>query len=208
MQGACNSQNPVQDCTIFKIWRILYCNKRLHRNFTESYNTLKPNHVLFIEQLCLRRGLRKTPGKYVRAEIPWAESKSKLAAQSPIISLPNKLNTCFIHSSLHKQARDNSKVTLVTQFSIFNSIARFRKISVTLPKQLLYFTHDVTCDHVICRPSRTLIHGNLRKNFRKYMKIYREMVFKDCKYSVEAVQDCKELQTPCIYVTIRIYIHV
>ena len=69
-------------------------------------------------------------GKYVRAGIPWVESKSKLAAQSPIISLPNRLNTRFIHSSLHKQARDNSKVTLVTQFSIFNSIARFGKISV------------------------------------------------------------------------------
>ena len=78
----------------------------------------------------LRRGLRKTPGKDVRAGIPWVESKSKLAAQSPIISLPNRLNTHFIHSSLHKQARDNSKLTLVTQFSIFNTIARFRKISV------------------------------------------------------------------------------
>ena len=74
------------------------------------------------------------PGKDVRAEIPWVESKSKLTAQSPIISLPNRLNTHSIHSSLHKQAHDNSKVTLVTQFSIFNAIARFRKISVTSRK--------------------------------------------------------------------------
>ena len=63
-------------------------------------------------------------GKDVRTGIPWIKSKSKLAAQSPIISLPNRLNTCFIHSSLHKQSCDNSKVTLVTQF--FNAIARFR----------------------------------------------------------------------------------
>ena len=104
---------------------------RVYRNFTESCNTLKLNHVLVIVQLFLRRGLRKAPGKYVRAGIPWVESKSKLATQSPIISLLNKLNTRFILSSLHKQARDNSKVTLVTQFSIFNSIARFWKISVT-----------------------------------------------------------------------------
>ena len=86
--------------------------------------------MLVIAQLCLRQGLRKTLGKDVRAGIPWVESKSKLAAQSPIISLLNRLNTCFIHSSLHKQACDNSKVTLVTQFLIFNAIARFRKISV------------------------------------------------------------------------------
>ena len=115
-----------------------------YRNFTESCNTLKPNHVLVIVQLCLRRGLRKTRGKYVRAGIPWAESKSKLAAQSPIISLPNKLNTRFIHSSLHKQACDNSKVTLVTQFSIFNSIARFQKISVSfslIATAKLYLSH-------------------------------------------------------------------
>ena len=110
-----------------------------YRNFTESCNTLKPNHVLIIAQLCLRRCLRKTRGKYVRAE-----SKSKLAAQSPIISLPNKLNTHFIHSSLHKQARDNSKVTLVIQFSIFNSVARFQKISVSfslIATAKLYLSH-------------------------------------------------------------------
>ena len=86
--------------------------------------------MLVIAKLCLRRGQRKTPGKDARAGIPWVESKRKLTAQSPIVSLPNRLNTCFIHSSLHKQARDNSKVTLVTQFSIFSAIARFRKISV------------------------------------------------------------------------------
>ena len=60
------------------------------------------------------RSIGKMRGKDVRAGIPWVESKSKLSAQSPIISA----------------ARDNSKVTLVTQFSIFNAIARFRKISV------------------------------------------------------------------------------
>ena len=73
-----------------------------YRNFTESCNTLKPNHVSVITQLCLRRGLKKTPGKYIGAGIPWVESKSKLAAPSPVISLPNKLNIRFIHSSLHK----------------------------------------------------------------------------------------------------------
>ena len=36
---------------------------------------------------------------------------------------------------------------------------------VTVPKQLLYVTRDVKCDHAICKPSRTLILGNLRKNF-------------------------------------------
>ena len=116
----------------------------VYRNFTESCNTLKPNHVLVIAQLCRRRGLRKTQGKYVRAGIPWIESKSKLAAQSPIISLPNKLNTRFIHSSLHKQARDNSKVTLVTQFSIFNSIVRSRKISV------FKYTYIYVCNIYAC----------------------------------------------------------
>ena len=45
---------------------------------------------------------------------------------------------------------------------------------VTFPKQLFYVARDVMCDHVIYRPARTLIHGNL-------WKIYREMVFKDCK---------------------------
>ena len=107
---------------------------RILTGIQEFYGILQyiktQSHVMVIAQLCPRRGLRKTRGKYVRAGIPWVESKSKLAAQSPIISLPNKLNTRFIYSSLHKQARDNSKVTLVTQFSIFNSIARFRKISL------------------------------------------------------------------------------
>ena len=81
------------------------------------------------------------PGKDVRAGTPWVESKSKLAAQSPIISLPNRLNTRFIHSSLDKQARDNSKVTLVTQFSIFSAIARFRKISVTCMAHACIISH-------------------------------------------------------------------
>ena len=38
---------------------------------------------------------------------------------------------------MHKQAHDNSKITLVTQFSIFTAIARFRKISV-LSDVMLY----------------------------------------------------------------------
>ena len=63
---------------------------------------------------------------------PINQIKSNQIKSNQIKSLPNKLNTRFIYSSLHKQARDNSKVTLVTQFSIFNSIARFRKISVVL----------------------------------------------------------------------------
>ena len=37
------------------------------------------------------------------------------------------------------------------------------------------------CDHVIHRPFRMLIHENLWRNYQIYMKIYREMVFKDCK---------------------------
>ena len=54
---------------------------------------------------------------------------------------------------------------------------------VTSPKQLLYVTRYVTCDHVIRRSFRTLIpvHENVRRNFRNYTKVYREMVFKDCK---------------------------
>ena len=52
---------------------------------------------------------------------------------------------------------------------------------------MLYGTRDVTCDHVICRSFRTLIHEDLGRNFRKYTKIYRETVFKDCK----AERDCK-----------------
>ena len=69
----------------------------------------------------------------------------------------------------------------------------------------MYAKHDVTWDHVICRSFRTLIHENLRRNFQKYMKIYREIVFKDCKTErlqvfsqdfKQAVQDCKELQVP------------
>ena len=54
------------------------------------------------------------------------------------------------------------------------------KIAI-LPKQLLYVTHDVMCDHVIYRPARTLIHGNL-------WKIYREMVF---KVQLNVVQHCR-----------------
>ena len=52
---------------------------------------------------------------------------------------------------------------------------------VTLPKQPLYVICDFMCDYVICRPSRTLINGNLWKNFQNYTKLYREIVFKDCK---------------------------
>ena len=57
---------------------------------------------------------------------------------------------------------------------------------VTSPKHLLYATRGVTCDHVICRSFRTLIHKNLQRDFRKF---YREMVFKDCR----AERDCKFL---------------
>ena len=35
----------------------------------------------------------------------------------------------------------------------------------TLSKQLLYITRDVTCDHVMYRHYRTLIHENLWENF-------------------------------------------
>ena len=55
---------------------------------------------------------------------------------------------------------------------------------VTSPKHLLL--HVWSRD---CRSFRTLMHENLRRNFRKYTKIYREMVFKDC----EAERDCKVL---------------
>ena len=50
---------------------------------------------------------------------------------------------------------------------------RLQQKIVTLLKQLLYVTCDVMCDYVICRASRTLIHGNLQKNFGNYTKIYR-----------------------------------
>ena len=50
----------------------------------------------------------------------------------------------------------------------FGEIVRLYQKTVTLPKQLLYITCDFTCDHVICRPYRTLIHGNLWKNFWKF----------------------------------------
>ena len=58
-------------------------------------------------------------------------------------------------------------------------------------------TRDVMCDHMICRSFRTLIHENLRRNFRKYTKIYREMVFEDCK----AERDCKVL----VKISTRLY---
>ena len=58
----------------------------------------------------------------------------------------------------------------IVQSFKFGEDCKIVKKIVTLPKQLLYFTRDVTCDHVICRPSRTLTHGNLLKNSRKFIE--------------------------------------
>ena len=50
--------------------------------------------------------------------------------------------------------------------------------------------------HVIHRLFRTQLHENLRRNFRIYMKIYREMVFKDCK-AQEIVSFLLRFQAGC-----------
>ena len=71
---------------------------------------------------------------------------------------------------------------------------------VTLPEQLLYVAHDVTCGHMIYRPFRTLIHENFREMvFIKTVKLKR-----DCKFLVEISKRLYKIMGPLSYVAIRI----
>ena len=45
--------------------------------------------------------------------------------------------------------------------------------TVTLPKQLLYVAHDVTCDHVIYRPLRTLVA--IQIFMEKFLKLHKNL---------------------------------
>ena len=47
---------------------------------------------------------------------------------------------------------------------------------VTLPKQLLYITRDITCDHVIYKPSRTLIHGKFTEKWGLRIVKFKKIV--------------------------------
>ena len=46
---------------------------------------------------------------------------------------------------------------------------------VTLPKQLLYVTRDVTCDHVICRPFQ---NTDTRKFTEEFSKLQRNGILR------------------------------